>query len=132
MATWFAVVDGAGNLVSTGTTVADQATLAAAGYGVIQLAGDPTGQIWNASTQTFSPAPPKPTVISVWQFVQRFTPGEFAGIEASNDPMVRQFLLMLQVAKSISPADTVVQSGLQYLVTLGLLTAARVAIVGAS
>lgn len=132
MATWFAVVDGTGNLISTGTTVADQATLAAAGYGVIQLAGDPTGQIWNASTQTFSPLPPKPVVISVWAFVQRFTPAEFAAIEASTDPMVRQFLLMLQVATSITPADTVVQAGIQYLVTQGLLTAARVAIIGAS
>ena len=132
MATWFAVVDGAGNLVSTGTTVADLTTLSEAGLSAIQLPGDPTGQVWSPSTQTFSPAPPKPTVLSVWQFVQRFTANEFAEIEASADPMVRQFLLMLTVAQSITPSDAVVQGGLQFLVMAGLITPARAATIGAS
>lgn len=132
METWFAVVDGAGNLVSTGTVLADPTTLAVAGYSSLQLASDPTGQVWDASTRTFSAGPKKPTVLSVWSFIQRFTPDEFAAVDASNDHQVKQFMLMLTVAQSITPSDTVVQNGLQYLVQKNLLTATRATTIGAS
>ena len=131
MATWFAVVDGSGNLVSTGTVVADAVALAAAGLTAVQLANDPSGQAWDPATKTFSPVPPKPKPLSVWQFVQRFTPDEFGAVDASNDHQTRQFLLMLTVAQSISTSDPVVQGGLQYLVKKGILTAARAATIGA-
>lgn len=129
--TWYAVVDGSGDLISTGTSVADNTTLAAAGYSVITLASNPTGQVWNPSTRTFSAPPPPPPVIDPWVFVQRFTPQEFAAIEASTDPVVRQFLLMLQVAKTINLSDTVVRGGIQYLVGADLITSARATVIGA-
>jgi len=131
MATWFAVVDGSGNLVSTGTLVADAVTLAAAGYTAVQLANDPSGQAWNPATKTFSPVQPTPRPLSVWQFVQRFTPDEFGAVDSSNDHQTRQFLLMLTVAQSISTSDPVVQGALQYLVKKGILTADRAATIGA-
>lgn len=128
---WYAVVDGKGNLVSTGTSVADAATLAASGYTAITLASDPTGQVWNPSTKTFSPAPPKPTILDPWMFVQRFTPQEYSAVAGSTDPIVRQFLLMVTVAKQIDVGDATVQGGIQYLATTGLITSARAAVIGA-
>lgn len=129
--TWYAVVDGAGNLVSTGTTVADGTTLAANGYTAITLSENPTGMVWSATTRTFSAAPAKPTVLTTWQFVQRFTPQEYATIEASTDPVVRQFLLMVSVAQSIVIADTVVQEGIAYLAGSDLITSDRASVIGA-
>jgi len=128
--TWYAVVDGAGNLVSTGTSVADPTTLAEQGYTAITLPLDPTGRVWDVPSRTFKPAPAKPTILTPWQFVQRFTPTEFAAIESDPDPIVRQFMLMLQVAGTVIVADAVVQNGLAYLVSAGLLTSSRASVIG--
>ncbi len=130
--TWYAVVDGSGNLISAGTVIADAATLAAQGYSSVTLSGDPAGQVWNPTTRTFSAPPAPETVLSTWAWVQRFTAAEFAAIEASTDAVVRQFLLMVQTAQTIRPQDPVVQNGLNYLVSINLLTAARAAIIGAN
>lgn len=129
-ATWYAVVDGAGNLISTGTVLADAATLTSRGYSTVTLTGDPAGQVWNATTKSFSAGPGKQTSISTWAFIQRFTAAEFAGIKASTDAQVQMFLMMLQSTPAINMNDPVVQNGLQYLVALNLLTAARAATIG--
>jgi hypothetical protein len=60
--TWFAITDGAGNLVSTGTVPADNDSLAANGYFAIALEGDPAGKVWDKNTQTFVSAPPRPVL----------------------------------------------------------------------
>jgi len=134
MATWYAVVDANGNLISTGTTVADAATLSAQGYSAITLTADPAGQVWNATTRTFSapPTPPNPTKITVLAFIKRFVPTEYAAIAASTDPQVMMFMLELQHAPSgiIDLTDTDVTNGLAYLVSVNLLTQARATAIG--
>lgn len=123
--TWYAIVDGSGNLVSSGTVIGDQASLSAKGYSVITLSGNPTGQVWDVASHTFKPPPSAPTVITTWQFIQRFSAGEFAEIVSSTDPQVRMFLLMLQTSTTITLQDPIVVGGLAYLVNQNLLTADR-------
>jgi hypothetical protein len=134
MATWYAVINGAGTLISTGTSVADAATLSAQGYSAITLPGDPTGQVWNATTKTFSarPAPPKPTKITALAFIKRFVPAEYAGIAGSTDPQVMMFMLELQHAPAgmIDLTDPDITNGLAYLVSVNLLTQARATTIG--
>src|ERR1700722_10459434 len=92
--TWYAIVDGSGNLVSIGTVIASAAELTTAGYISIQLASDPRGQVWNSTTRTFA-APPNPSVIPTLSFIKRFTPTEYAAVYASTDPNVGLFRLEL-------------------------------------
>jgi hypothetical protein len=128
--TWYAVIDASDNLISTGETVADTATLSAAGYTALTLAADPTGQVWNPSTQTFSAPPAPQNSYPTWTWLQRFTPAEIAAIRASTDQQVQAFLFMLQFTETVTPLDPVIQGGLEYVGSLGLLTAPRVAIIG--
>lgn len=123
--TWYAIVDGSGNLISAGTVIADAATLQAKGYQAITLAGNPIGQIWDSATRSFSAAPATPIVLQTWTFIQLFTAAEYAAIRASTDPIVGQFLLMLQTATTVTLSDPVVINGVNYLVAQTLLTAAR-------
>lgn len=61
---WFAIVnDTDGELVSVGDVVADDATLAAAGYVKVALVGNPGSDLWDAVTRTFSPRPPPPALV---------------------------------------------------------------------
>jgi hypothetical protein len=124
-------LDAAGHLVSTGTVI-DSDAIAAAGYSLQTLSGNPAGQIWDPATKSFSAPPIPSTVLSTWRFVQRFTPAEYAGIEGSTDAQVRMFLLMLQTSQTITVQDPVVQAGLQYLVSLNLLTSARATTIGSN
>lgn len=131
---WYAVIDAASNLISTGTSVADPATLAARGYTAITLTSNPTGQVWNPTTKTFSAPtpPPNPSKITVLAFVKRFTPAEYGAIAASTDPQVMMFMLELQHAPGgmIDLTNTDVTSGLAYLVSVNLLTQARATTIG--
>lgn len=129
--TWFAIVDGSGNLMSTGTVPADGASLAASGYSAIALDGDPTGKVWDKPTQAFVAGSPKPVSMATWKFIQRFTPAEYVAIEASQDAQVRQFLTMLMAASNVILNDPVVQGGIQYLVAQSLLTSNRASAIGA-
>lgn len=129
--TWYAIVDANGGLVSVGTVIADADALAAAGITAQQLSENPTGKVWDAATRTFSAPPPKPVMVSTWQFIQRFTPTEYAAIEASSDPVVRQYLTTIMTAPTVNLSEAVVQQGIQYLVSLTLLTSERAAIIGA-
>lgn len=129
--TWYAVIDGAHNLISVGETVADAGTLAAKGYTAIPLPSNPTGQIWNPTTLTFS----QPVVWNSYDtadWVGRFTPAEVAAVRGSADLDVQAFLYRLQFAPSVQPQSPIIQQGLAVLVQLGLLTADRAAIIGAN
>lgn len=130
--TWYAVIDGGGNLISTGTVLADPAVLSAAGYSSITLTSDPSGKLWDPATRTFSDHPKPPTVLSTWDWIRRFTPAEFGAIQASTDAQVRMFMLMVQTATTITPSDPIVQGGLGYLAAIGLITPDRPAVIGAS
>lgn len=132
--TWYAVIDKDGNLISTGTSVADAAALTAAGLTALTLSGDPAGQVWNATAKTFTapPAKPAPSIIPVLTFVKRFTAAEYQAIRVSTDPQVALFMLELQFAPSglIDLRNTDVVNGLAYLVSVGILTADRQTTIG--
>jgi hypothetical protein len=124
-AQWYAIVDTTGTLISTGTTIADTASLAAAGYSAIELADDPGGKIWDPATQAFKPAPPLPVVLVPWQFIRLFTVAEFTAISASQDPQIRLFLLMVQTTPTINLSDAIVTNGIAYLVAQNLINSDR-------
>lgn len=128
---WFAVVNASGELVSTGTVLADDAELAARGLSKVALDAEPGDRVWDVATQAFIAPPVAPTVLSRLEFVWRFQPAEFMTIKASTDPGVQFFLYQLESAQEVHPSHPVVQQGLQYLVGLGLLTAERAATIGA-
>lgn len=58
--TWYAVVDGTGALVSTGTVLADPQDLADKGYVAITLAAQPDleTQEWDVASRSFVAIPP--------------------------------------------------------------------------
>lgn len=124
--TWYAVFDRSGTLISTGTVVADNETLAAQGYHAVQLSVDPTGLVWNSSEQNFT-APPMSPMITSLAFIKRFTISEYQSIYASTDPSVALFRLELDHAPGgmVDLSNPDVQSGVQYLASKGLLTADR-------
>lgn len=134
MTTWYAVCDGGGNLVSTGTSVADAATLAAAGLTAVQLAGDPGGQVWDNARRNFvAPTPAaKSSRIAVLDFVKRFLPSEYQAMRASTDPQVAMFLLEIDFAPggTIDLASADVVDGLAYLASAGILSASRQTAIG--
>ena len=130
--TWYAIIDANSNLVSTGEVVADAATLAAQGLSAITLAADPTGQVWNPSTKTFSAPPAKLNSYPKLTFIQRFTAAEFMALKQSTDVNVQFFLYQVENTNTVTPQDPTVQAGLNYIVSVGLLTAARAAVIGAN
>lgn len=67
------------------------------------------------------------------EFLSRFTVQERIGIRQArkSDPVVDDFMSMLEVALDVTPGHSGVQAGLQYLVAEGLLSSARAAEIGA-
>jgi len=134
--TWYAVFEAgttgaSSDPISTGEII-DTAQLTSAGRTWLTLAGDPSGQVWNRATQAFGPRPVPATVLSKITFVQRFTPAEFSALQKSVDANVAFFMYQVSNAVTVTPSDTAVQNGLSYCVSIGLLTSARVAVIGAS
>lgn len=128
---WFAIVNASGELVSTGTVIADDAELAERGLSKIALDGEPGHRVWNVATQSFVKPPAPSTVLTRLEFVRRFQPAEFMAIKTSPDPNIQFFLYQLESAQEVHPSHPTVQQGLQYLVGAGLLTAERAAAIGA-
>ena len=111
--------------------VADTATLTAKGLAMVSglPALGPT-VAWNPATRTTQAVTPPPPVLNVAaaQFIMLFTPAETTAIRASTDPNVQHWLFALSVTPTINLNDaTVIQPGLQYLVSQNLLTSARMA-----
>jgi hypothetical protein len=130
--TWYAIIDANGNLVSVGTRVAPDAELQARGLTAITLAGDPTGQVWDATTRSFSAPVVEPNSYPVLEWVQRFTPAEFMAFKNSTDPEIAFFMYQVDRATSVTPQDLAVKQGLAYAVSIGLLTQARAGVIGAN
>lgn len=128
---WFAIVNSSGELVSTGTVVADDAELAERGLSKIALDGEPGHRVWDVITQSFVEPPAPPTVLTRLEFIWRFQPAEFMAIKSSLNPNIQFFLYQLESAQEVHPSHPTVQQGLQYLVSIGLLTAERAAVIGA-
>lgn len=112
--------------------VADAPTLAA--NGMTAVAGlpalDGTHQ-WDATTKTVVTvsAPATPNMISAWQFIMLFTPAEHAAIRASTDQKVMQFMMAIMAAQRVELNNSIVQSGVNYLASIGLLTQANATLI---
>lgn len=77
------------------------------------------------------PALPEPRTLSVQDFRSRFTDAELAGVVSSADVAVKVLLVKLQTRADVDLADPQIAAGLDLLVSKGLLTAARRAVIGA-
>ena len=112
-----------GVFFADGSPVPDQP-----GYGYTTVATNAPAPAWSGSISDF-PAPAAavlpPSAITAAEYILLFTPAETAAIRASADLVVQQFLLAVEVAQSVDLADPHVLLGLQYLVSIGLLTAGR-------
>lgn len=114
--------------------VADAATLAAQNMSVAKglppLASD-RSNFWDAATKTVvsTTPPPTPKPIKTADWLLRFTADEVQGILQSNDKVVKHFVFALGHSVDIDLSHQSMINGANYLVSTGLLTAARAAIV---
>lgn len=113
---------------STADGAAVPGDLAERGLAVVDLDAPAPGSRWNTETLSFDPPLPA-REITAYQFLLRFSVAERAAIMASGDPVVAQFLKLLEVAAmsgvlvDLDSQRTV--DGLAYLVDTGVLDAAR-------
>src|SRR5208337_333834 len=121
----------------SGATIGWSGSDAAAGYAIVPATytdtqPDPasytTGQtctiVNNAVhvTRTWVTPPAAPISLNFLQFIALFTQAEQAAIVASTDVQVRLFLLMAAGASEVILSDPKTEAGVNYLVSLGLLT----------
>jgi hypothetical protein len=89
---------------------------------------DMTGSHWDTTTLDFIPRIiPTPRVITIYEYLNLFSAVERCAIktEAKTNMPLQDYLDMLQVVQYIDLADVMTQAGLSFLVSLGLLTPAR-------
>lgn len=114
--------------------VADDATLANQGMSVVRglppLAPD-RSNFWDAATRTVlsTTPPPKAKPITAGDWILRFTPDEVQAILASNDKVVKHFVFALGHSVDLDLSHQSMINGANYLVSVGLLTSARAAII---
>lgn len=106
--------------------------LAANGFAAIDsLPAIDDTHAWDVATRTVVvvPAPYKPRMIAVGTWILRFTPAEFSVINKSTDATVEQLMFALNSAgpQGIDLNSSTVVNGVNYLVSINLLNAARVA-----
>ncbi len=98
------------------------------GYVVKPMMGDLPKNFdsWVVESQTFSGE--EVTSITRYQFLDRFTVAERIGIResAKTDPVVNDFMQMLEVSQEVILDNPLVAQGLYYLVYIGKLTTDRV------
>lgn len=80
-------------------------------------------KVWDADLDDFVNR--TDIVLSKLSFLTRFTVQERVAIRSSTDPIVVDFLRMLDVAENIVLTDTNTVQGINYLVYVNLLTADR-------
>jgi hypothetical protein len=115
--------------------VADQATLTANGLSIgTGLPALDATHAWNAAQRTVvTVTPPTPAnVIDTFDFIMAFTAAELAGIRASSDNNIQQFLFALQVTQGVNLNHATITNALTYLVSKSLLTAQRAQTIGAT
>lgn len=76
------------------------------------------------TAEAADPVPAAPVVVTFREFMALFTPAEQAAIVNSTDTQVKLFLLQAS-AGTITLSGPVVKEDLDYLVSLGLITADR-------
>lgn len=116
--TWYAVFAAGASPsstdpISTGTVI-DEAALSAAGMSYLTLPADPTGQVWNQSTQEFV-APTVVITLDKVGFMALFTLAERTAIRTSTDPVIQDFVWQTNNASSVTLNDPIVVNGLAYL-----------------
>lgn len=112
--------------------VAPAAVLAANGLSVVSglPALSPT-VAWSPTQMTTVTvtAPVAPNNIPTYQFILLFTPAEHAAIFSSTDQKVSQFLTALTVSQTVNLNDPIIQNGVNYLVSINLLTQANATLI---
>lgn len=85
------------------------------------------GSTYDADAKTFSepPASTEPVWLSATDFMRRFTLGERVAIRGSTDPVVVDFLDLLDKSPNVNLKDALTIQGIQYLEAQGLLTNGR-------
>jgi len=81
--------------------------------------------MWDISTLSFI-TNPFSGGLSKLEFLTRFTTPERIAIRNSTDPIVGDFMALLNMAESISLTDMNTQNGVGYLVYIGLLEKHRI------
>ena len=116
---WYAVFEtgttGANsNPISIGTVI-DEAHLTTQGRTYITLPSDPTGMVWQQSTQTFVAPPAPPIVLSTVDFMTLFTLQERIALRTSADPIIQDFIWHVNIAQTITLNNPLVLNGLAYI-----------------
>lgn len=118
MGAWYAVFaagasPSSSDPVSTGTVI-DEAALTAAGMTYMTLPGDPTGMVWQQTSQSFV-APAASITLDAVGFMALFTQAERIAIRTSVDPVVQDFVWQTNNASTVTLSNPVVINGLAYL-----------------
>lgn len=98
------------------------------GYTVKSMMGDlpKNFDLWSVESQTFT----EPTLSSItrYQFLERLTSAERIAIRelAKTNPIVNDFMQMLDISQEVILDNPLVAQGLNYLVYINALTADRV------
>jgi hypothetical protein len=82
---------------------------------------------WDSTQKTVIvvTAPTPVDVVVTFDFIMAFTAAELAGIRASTDNAIQQFLYAMQVTQGLNLNHTTIKNSLQYLVNHSLLTQTR-------
>lgn len=82
---------------------------------------------WAGTIKTVAPpvAASSPVVLTAANFVMLFTPAETAAIRGSTDQLIEQWLFALGMMGQVDLGDPTIKQGIDYLVSLNLLTQAR-------
>ena len=87
-------------------------------------AGRPVG-LWDAAAKDYDGIDTSPRSITARDFLRLFTVSERIAIRASTDPVVGDFLFLLQMEPTVNLKSPDVYAGLDYLTAQGLLAAGR-------
>lgn len=68
-----------------------------------------------------------PGVLTRLEFLRRLTPAERIAARAASDPVIDDFLALLQLAEHVDVGDADTVAGVGYLASVGVLTEARAA-----
>jgi hypothetical protein len=65
------------------------------------------------------------TPLTRFEFLSKFTSEERTAIRASDDPLVVDYIHMLEIADEVDPTNALTIQGIEYLVSINLLTELR-------
>ena len=128
---WYAVYQSAGGvLVSVGTEVANPLPDGLASKELGESDTHPQGD-WDTVNLVFTPFSTVPERWTKYEFLMRMTAAERIAIrsKATTDPVVEDFMHMLDISGDVVRSNPVVLQGLNYLVSVGCLDASRVGVI---